>query len=365
MRTDQETTVGSMGRSEPHLVPARRRSLWSRLFSALGWLLLGAVVLAGLAAALTTFVEPPPRLRAWLPERTGLAGAVTLTTALTGLAAHRSGSRTVVATVFAAFASVSAVLSGWSWLLAGAVAFTAFVTAVLAVVATRPARGVPGVFGEYVAALGLALVGAVAAAAYQAPVRPMVLTDVVSLAAVLATLWVAYRLAGGAGGLGTRGAVVLIGSVAVIVVGVAYSEALRRWGSPGVVDMIGDLTSSTRGLLGALPSPLEVLIGFPALVWGLGTRAELRQGWWVCAFGAFATAGVTTSLAAPGVDVAETLLGTGYAAAIGLILGLLIWRVDLRLTGRRHQRQQGGRRVRRADRARPMRPEPSRTGPLM
>lgn len=316
-----------------------------------------AVVLAGLAAALTTFVDPPFAV----PGRTGVAGAVTLTTALTALAALRAGVRIVVATLFAASASLAAVFGGWPWLVSGVVAFTAFVSAVLAVMATRPARRVSGVLGEYVVAVAVAMVGAVGAAAYEAPVQASMLTDLVSVAAVGATLWGAYRLGGGFAGLGKRGGVVLAGALGVIVLGIVYSEALRRWGSPGVVQAMDDLATSVLDLLGALPPPLEVLVGFPALVWGLATRAQLRQGWWVCAFGALATAGITTSLADPGVDLGRTLLDTSYAAVIGLVIGLLVWRIDLVLTGQGRQ----GRRARRAERARPMRPEPSRTRPLM
>jgi hypothetical protein len=241
------------------------------------------------------------------------------------------------------------------------VALTAFVSAVLAVLATRPARRVLGVVGEYVVALAVAVVGAVGAAAYQAPVRESILTDLVSLAAVAATLWVAYRLGGGFPGLGKRGGAVLGSALGVIVLGILYSEALRRWGSPGVVRAMDDFADSTLDLLGALPPPLEILVGFPALVWGLATRAQLRQGWWVCAFGALATAGVTTSLADPAVDLTRALLDTTYAAGIGLVLGFLVWRIDLALTGQGRQ----GRRARRAERARPMRPEPSRGRPLM
>jgi len=321
------------------------------------WLAVSVVVVAGLAAALTVWIEPPVPV----PEHTGLFGAATLTTVLTGLAAHRSGSRTVAATLFAALASGAAVLGDWLWLVAGVVALTAFVSAVLAVVATRPARRVTGVVAEYVVAVVLAMVGAIGAAAYQAPVRAMLLTDLVSVAAVAATLWLAYRLGGGVHGLGKRGGAVLVGALVVIIVGVAYSEALRRWGSPVVVDTIADLTGMIRDLFGALPPPLEVLIGFPALVWGLATRAQLRQGWWVCAFGVLATAGVTTTLAATDIDITQYLLETGYAAGIGLLLGLLLWRVDLLATGQGRQ----GRRARRAERAQPMRPEPSRTRPLM
>lgn len=318
-------------------------------------ILIVVLTLVGLVAALTRFVEPPGDLPASSPR----FGAVLLTIVLCGLGAHRIGGHTLAATVFAAGVAAAAVITGLPWLLAGVAALTAFAATVLAVVATRPAKTQGHVVREYLVAIGVALVGAVSVGAYAAPMKPIVLGNVVLLTSLTATLWVAHRLGGGFHGLGKRGALVIVGAVTVLVVGLAYSEALRRWGSPGLIESVAGWRESVTSMLGAVPRPLELFIGFPALVWGLVTRSQLRQGWWVCAFGCLGTAGVATSLAGPGTAVGEELLSTVYSVVIGLVLGSVLWGLDLLLTGPR------GRRARQAERTLPLRPEPSRSRPLL
>jgi hypothetical protein len=309
----------------------------------------------GVALSATRLVDVDVDLPAYVP----LAGAALVSTVLCGLLAHRIGAQTMAATAFGAVSSTLAVASGWTWLLAGMAALTAFTATVLGVVATRPAKAPRQVIVEYALAVGVALLGAVAVAAYAAPLRPVMLANVVLLSSLIATLWVAHRLGGGLQGLGSRGAVVILSAVAVLVVGLAYSEALRRWGTPGLITAVETFHQTVANLFGGVPRPLEIFIGFPALVWGLATRAKLRQGWWVCAFGCLGTSGVATSLAAPDAVLGQELLSTLYSMLVGLVLGFAIWRVDRLFTGPR------GRRARGAERALPLRPEPSRSRPLL
>lgn len=333
----------------------RRRGPVARLVSALALALVFMLLLTGVVAASTRFVD----VGRPLPTYTPMVGAAAVTTVLCGLLAHRIGGHTVAAGVFAVVAAALAVVTGWTWLLAGVVALTAFAATVLAVVATRPAKTPLHVVGEYVVAIGVALLGAVAVAAYAAPLKPVMLGHVVLLTSLVATLWVAHRLGGGVHGLGKRGALVIVFAVLVLVVGLAYGEALRRWGSPGVIESVEAARQTTVNLLGAVPRPLELFIGFPALVWGLATRAKLRQGWWICAFGCLGTSGVATSLAGPNAQPGQELLSTLYSVLLGLLLGFLVWRIDRLLTGPR------GRRARGAERRLPLRPEPSRSRPLL
>jgi hypothetical protein len=340
----------------------RRRGGVARALTVAGVVLVFLALGAGLAAALTHFVDPGMWLPAdavRLPARTPEIGAAVVTTCLCGLLAHRVGWHTPAAVLFSALAAGAAVAMGWTWLLAGVAALTAFAATVLAVVATRPARRPLHVVREYVAAIVVALTGAVAVAAYAAPLKPTMLGHVVLLASLVATLRVAHRLGGGFPGLGKRGAVVIVSAVAVLVAGLAYSEALERWASPGVSEALAGVQDAVVGLMGAAPRPLELFIGFPALVWGLATRAQLRQGWWVCAFGVLATSGVATSLAAPGAELGPELLATLYSVLVGLVLGFVVWRADRLFTGPR------GRRARGAERALPLRPEPPRSQPLL
>ncbi len=334
---------------------SRRRGGVSRLFATVGALLVLVVLLAGVAASLTHFVDPGVRL----PARTSAFGAGAVTTVLCGLVAHRIGVNTMAATGCGLVAVAAALVSGWPWLLAGVAVLTAFAATVLGVVATRPARRLAQVVREYVVAIVVALVGALAGAAYAAPVKPAMLGHVVALAALVTTLWVAHRLGGGFGGLGKRGALVIVSAVLVLAAGMAYSEALQRWGSPDLIASMDTARTATVDLLGAVPRPLELFIGFPALVWGLATRSKLAQGWWVCAFGSLGTAGVATSLAGTGVQPDQVLLSTLYSVLVGLALGFAVWRLDRLLTGPR------GKRARGAERALPPRPEPSRLRPLL
>jgi hypothetical protein len=336
--------------------PGRAARALTVLAVALVLLLLGA----GVAAALTHFVAPGALgLDVRLPARTPEVGAAVVTTCLCGMLARRVGGHATAAVLFSAPATAAAVVLDWTWLLAGVAALTAFAATVLAVVATRPAKRPSHVVLEYLAAIVVALTGAIAVAAYDAPLKPTMLGHVVLLTSLVATLWVAHRLGGGFPGLGKRGGLVILSAVAVLVVGLAYSEALARWGSPAVTETLATTRQAVVGLVGAAPRPLELFIGFPALVWGLATRAQLRQGWWVCAFGVLATSGVATSLAAPGAELKPELLATLYSTLVGLVLGFVVWRVDRLFTGPR------GRRARGAERALPLRPEPPRSQPLL
>jgi hypothetical protein len=346
---------------EGRVAHAHRRARRRGRFLVGTWMAVASLLLAaGLAAALTHFVDLGPTLGVALPEQTPQVGAAVVTTVLCGLLAHRVGGHTPVAVVFAAGATATALLLGWPWLLAGVAALTAFAATVVGVLSTRPAKRPGRVVAEYAVAILVAMVGAVAVAAYGAPVKQAMLSDVVVLTSVVATLWVAHRVGGGFHGLGKRGALVIVSAVIVLAAGMVYGEALRRWGTPGLIESVDVARHAVVRVIGAVPRPLELFIGFPALVWGLATRAQLRQGWWVCAFGVLGTAGVATSLSSPQAQLGQGLLSTAYSVGVGLVLGFLVWWVDRLLTGPR-----GGKRARSAERAMPTRPEPGRSRSLL
>ncbi len=172
---------------------------------------------------------------------------------------------------------------------------------------------------------------------------------------LLGALALAYRLAAGLHGLGRRGAVMLVSGIGLLAVSLAYTEALGRWGSPELVDAFERSTRDLADLIGAVPRPTALLLGFPALAWGVSTRARRRQGWWGTGFGAAATAVVATSLLDPEVSLVEAGLATAYSLVAGLLLGYLVIRADSFLSGAR------GRRARRMEEASAHRPEPGRT----
>lgn len=306
--------------------------------------------LVGVALPWTPLDEPP-----WVP----LAGAVTVTTVFTFGLAVRTGGRPLISGGLALALSAAAVLSGSAVLLAGATVATAVVAAVLGVLATKPAARTVLVVREVLVATGLAFVGALAVRAYGAEVSLQRTGYLVLGLALLAALALVYRLGAGLHGLGRRGAVMIVSGVALLTVILAYTEALSRWGSPGMLESLEGAIAAIHDTLGAVPRPIEVLLGVPALAWGVSTRARRRQGWWVCAFGAAGLAAVAVSLLDPGKPLLEGVLSVAYSVVLGLLVGYAVIRADLFLTGAR------GRRARRLEELAAHRPEAGRMQPLL
>jgi hypothetical protein len=152
---------------------------------------------------------------------------------------------------------------------------------------------------------------------------------------------------------------------AVLVTAVlVYSRILREYGSSAVTTAVEDLIRWIRDLLNGVPRPIEVLVGFPALLWGVHTRAHRRQGWWICAFATFGTATVATTLASPLVDPAYAGRSLLYSIGLGLLIGLVVVRVDIVVTARRAAAAAGRRARRDEPEPEPQRPEPGRSYPL-
>ncbi len=311
-----------------------------------------ALVAAGAAALVVGLVPAGP---AWLPQ----AGAVVVTTAYAWALAARTGGRPVVFGTLALAAAVGAVLVDIPWVRTGAAVGTCTVAAVLAVMATVPAARFRLAARESAAAVLVAAVGALATIGY-APTVALARFEFVTLGLALAGAFaVVHRLGAGLHGLGRRGVVAVVVGGALLVVTLLYAELLRRYGTPEVVDAVLDGVRWTRESLGAFPRPVETVVGVPALVWGCHMRARRRQGWWVCAFGAAATAPTAAALVNPGVTLLESGLSVLYGLVVGLVLGYLLVRVDLAVTGTR------GRRSRAAEQGLAVRPEPRRTEPLL
>jgi hypothetical protein len=311
------------------------------------------LVLVGLAALVAGLT--PLDLPDWVP----VAGAVTVTTTYTFALGVRAGGRPVIAGILALGLTLAAVLSGVPVLLAGAAVSTAALGAVLGVLATTPAPRFREVVREVLVAAAVAAVAALAADGYGARVSPERSGYLALALALLCALALVFRLGAGFQGLGTRGAVVVVAGLGLLAVTLAYTEALSRWGSPGLIEGIDDVIGRVRDVAGAAPRPIEFLLGFPALAWGVSTRARRRQGWWACAFGAAGLAGVATSLLSTDLELSEAAIGLGYALVLGLLLGYLAIRADTFLSGTR------GVRARRAEEASAHRPEPRRTAPLL
>ena len=308
--------------------------------------------LAGLAMLCCALAEVGP------PALSGI-GAVVVAASYTSALSLRSGGRPVVYGALAVLMGVSALWSDEDFLRSGAAVLTAIVSGVFAVVATIPAVRFAHAVREVLVAVLIAAGGALAVVGLE-PEVALGRFEYTTLAGGLAlALLIVYRLGAGLNGLGRRGvAGVVVGGLALAGT-LAYAEALRRYGPPGLVDTIDSAVGWTRSQLGAVPQPLQVLVGVPALAWGAHLRARRRQGWWVSVFGVAATTSVTVGLLHPNDSVAESVLAVGYSVALGLLIGYAVIRADLALTAPR------GARGRRAEEATASRPESGRLTPLL
>lgn len=283
--------------------------------------------------------------------------AVVLSTGYGAALAARTGGRSVVSGALVLALGAAAVLSGNGVLLAGAATVIGVVAAVLAVMATTPAPGFRRVVLEVLVAVLVAAGGALGVVGYAADVSRDRLAYVVLALALAGAMTLVFSLGAGLHGLGRRGYAILLGGLVVLTVTLAYAEALRRWASPGLRSGFEAFVTDVDAVLGAVPQPLELALGFPALAWGVSMRARRRQGWWVCAFGVAATSTIVVSLVSAGPG--EAALSLVYSLVSGLLLGYAVIRVDQFFTGPR------GRRARQLEEASAHRPEPRRTRALL
>ena len=318
---------------------------------ALLWLTAAVVVVAGVAALLAAAIGEGP---AWLDG----VGAVAVATSLSWALAVRTGGRPWVTAVLALGIGVATLVVDTAMLRTGAAVLTVVTGGVLAVMLTVPAATYWRACREVLVATVLAGITALAAVGFE-PTVTVPRFDYASLLLGLVLVFgLVYRLGAGLHGLGRRGLVAVLVGAVLLVLTLAYAELLRRYGAGSVVQSVLEFVDWTTERIGAFPRPLVVLLGIPALVWGTHMRARRRQGWWVCAFGVTATIPLAQGLLDPDGSFVEAGLRAAYSLVPGLLLGYLVVRADLALTGPR------GRRGRRAEEAEAHRPEPSRFAEL-
>jgi hypothetical protein len=287
------------------------------------------------------------------------AASVVIVTAYSWALAARTGGRPVVTGTVALVLGAVVVVSDDDSLRTGAAVLTCVVSAVLAVMATVPAVRFVHAVREVVVAVLVAAVGALATIGFE-PVVTVARFEYVTLGlAFVGVFAVVYRLGAGLHGLGRRGVLIVLIGTAVLALTLVYAEALRRYGTPALVDSLLDTVAWSRDNLGAFPRPIESVLGIPALAWGTHMRARRRQGWWVCAFGVAATTPVANALVNPSITLVEGALSVLYGVVVGLMIGFVVIRIDLAITG------PPGRRGRRNEEAGALRPEPARTLPLL
>lgn len=280
-----------------------------------------------------------------------LVGGV-LSWAVAARVAGRAGLFGAVGLLFGA----AAVVLDQPELRSGAAVLTATAGAVLGVLLTRSTTTVKGAAREVLIAIGVGFAGAGGAVGFQPSVDPDRLRLVVVTLAVLVVSVLVYRLGPGWQRPGPRevGAVAL--GVLLLAVFVTYGELLRRYGTPGLVDWLGDLVTWCHDHLGGFPRPLQAFVGIPALIWGSRLRVRSLRGWWVSAFGVAATSPPAYLLLHPSWNIREVIAAEVYSLLIGILIGAVILRVDTALFG-----ATGNRARRSTDR---QRTEPGRFAPL-
>jgi len=346
-RTGADTLVVETPAPASSTVPVGAR--WSPVLLGLVWVFLLAAGAGGLVALRVMAADDLPRQAV-----ASLVGVL-----LAWGVAVRSGGRPLPVVLLASALGGAALATGWEPLLAGAAVGTGVLAASLAVLGTVPAPSFPIVVREVVLALALATVGALAVDGFVVPIDPDRFGYTVLVLGLVATVAMVYRLGGGLHGLGRRGVAVGIAVVVLLAVSLAYTEALAQWGSPGMIERVDSATAGVRSVFGASPHPIEVLVGIPALAWGVSMRARRRQGWWVCAFGTTATATATSRLLSSDLSATSMTLSAAYGLVLGLALGWVVIRVEQSLQGTAR-----GRRARRGEDTSAHRPEPGRLHPL-
>lgn len=319
----------------PALAPVRWLGMRPRVAAgcaALVWLASLVLAVAPLTDAHGTHLWAP-----WLAR----IGALAATWFAVILLARRIGGPLPLVTAFSGVCAVAVVVFPRGWVLSGGAVVAAATYGLLGMVLIRPAPGLRALREAVVAAL-VGAAGAVVVTGYDVSLRPYRFRVLVLALTLVAAMALAWRLGLGFQSLGRRGQAVIIGGVAVLVVTVVYVQAVRHWGSPGVVSSLSGTKGSIRDWIGASPRPIEALVGFPAAVWGAAVRNRRRQGWWMSAFGALAAAGVATSLVQPSIPFHEAAEATGYNLLIGGALGLLLIGVDRLLTGSGHRSRSVG-----------------------
>jgi hypothetical protein len=289
--------------------------------------------------------------------------AITLTWGLT----VRTGGRPLLYSVLVLVIAVAVLVLDNHQLRTGAAVMTAALAAMLGIMATVPAVRFIHAAREPVVAGIIAFGGSFAALGFDPDITVMRYQYAVLALSLGGAFILVYRLGAGLHGLGRRGLVIVIGGALVLAALLAYAGLLRSYGTTSLSNWTPRVSNWSLDHLHGYPRPIEALLGVPAIAWGTHMRARRRQGWWICAFGVAFTAPAATTLANPALSVLESLLTTVYSLLVGLIVGYLAIRVDLFITGSgtRGGTRAGRRAAREAEEAGAVRPEPTRTRPLL
>lgn len=236
---------------------------------------------------------------------------------------HRGGGFMRIWLPLATVLAAAALVLETNMLLAAAAGATSILAAVWAVLVTQPAESAIKATGEYVVTLMVALSGTLAVAAWNAPVDYQRFNLAVLTIALGLAITLVWNLGAGLHGLGRQNFMILAGVAAVVVLILVYSSYVRSNGSQSLVRFITDAVIWTRQHINGVPRPVEVFVGFPALIVGVSLRSKRREGWWIQVFAVIGTGVLTTSLVTPGAFPTYIGLSALYSAILGLIVGLV------------------------------------------
>lgn len=262
-----------------------------------------------------------------LPWHVGRTGAVILMIVFAVALTHRVGGHMRIWGTLATVLAIAAAIVQLPFLLAAAAAVTAVTAAVWAVLFTRPAPSLALALVEYLVAIGISLSGTLAVAAWDAPVNYQRFNLVVLGAALLLSIVLVWNLGAGLHGLGREHLAILFGIAVLLVLVLAYASFVRSHGSRAVTDAIASMIIWMRQTIGGVPRPVEVFIGFPAIIVGVSMRARTREGWWIMVFGVLSTSVLATSLVSPLAFPTYIALSTLYSVILGLGVGLVVRRI--------------------------------------
>lgn len=284
--------------------------------------------LLALAWALATVVAATSVMAVHAPSWAWRPAAAVLLVVFAVVVTVRVGGRMRIWVTVAALVAVGGV-SGVGVLLVVAAALTGILTSVAAVMLTRPAASFGQVLREFAVSFLVAVNGAVAVAAWNAPINVAMFISFVGAGSVAVGLSLVWTLGAGLHGLSRQYRWFLVGVAVVAIIVFVYSGIVRNYGSPGLKDGLNNLAVHLRGSIGGVPRPFEVLIGYPAVVVGTSLRSRYREGWWITAFAVLGATVVTTGLVDAGAYPSYFVMSTLYSAVLGLLLGLLARRFVL------------------------------------
>ena len=335
----------------------------ARPTNAIAVLLWGTVIAVGLVYLGAASLDAGPD---WFDG----VGAIVIATALTWAITVRTGGRPLLFSALVLVVAVVVVVVDNDQLCTGAAVVTASMAAMLGVMATVPAVRIAGAIREALVAAVIAFGGSFAAIGFDPTITVVRYQYAVLALALVGTFVLVYRLGAGLHGLGRRGFVIVIVGGLVLAALLAYAGLLRNYGTESLSSWAPNLSDWSIDHLHGYPRPIEALLGVPALIWGAHMRARRRQGWWVCAFGVAFTAPAATTLANPSLSVLDAFLTTVYSLVVGIVVGIVAIRVDLFIAGPGPRGASSGARAgrraaREAEEASAVRPEPTRTRPLL